>query len=53
MKNPRVFLKLTGVLNCTTIILVLLYNLVGFVGYWIYGDYVEKDIINNLSDNSR
>jgi solute carrier family 36 (proton-coupled amino acid transporter) len=48
MKNPRMFSNSYGVLNVGMIFLTTLFTLLGFVGYWKYGEDVESSLTLNL-----
>lgn len=48
MKNPQRFLGCPGVLNCAMGIVVLLYAVIGFFGYLVYGDKTEASVTLNL-----
>uniref|UniRef100_A0A1B6E7B9 Amino acid transporter transmembrane domain-containing protein n=3 Tax=Clastoptera arizonana TaxID=38151 RepID=A0A1B6E7B9_9HEMI len=48
MKNPKHFTGCPGVLNVGMVILVTLYAVTGFFGYWKYGSKTEASITLNL-----
>lgn len=50
MKKPQHFLGCPGVLNAAMITVVVLYAIIGFVGYVRFGDEVEGSITLNLPD---
>nr|XP_036231250.1 proton-coupled amino acid transporter-like protein CG1139 isoform X3 [Bactrocera oleae]XP_036231251.1 proton-coupled amino acid transporter-like protein CG1139 isoform X3 [Bactrocera oleae] len=50
MKKPQQFLGCPGVLNSSMFIVVILYAVIGFLGYVRYGDAVQGSITLNLKD---
>lgn len=48
MKYPQDFLGYCGVLNISTVIIVIPYVIVGFMGYWKFGDFTKSSITLNL-----
>lgn len=48
MKKPQHFLGCPGVLNCAMLIVIILYTIIGFFGYWCYGHEVKGSITENL-----
>uniref|UniRef100_A0A0K8UWL5 Proton-coupled amino acid transporter 1 n=1 Tax=Bactrocera latifrons TaxID=174628 RepID=A0A0K8UWL5_BACLA len=50
MKRPQDFLGCPGVLNSSMIIVVVLYAVIGFLGYVRYGDAVQGSITLNLQE---
>lgn len=48
MRNPHNFGKPLGVFNVGMIIVMILFNLVGFIGYLRYGEQVKGSISFNL-----
>lgn len=48
MAKPQYFLSGLGVLNVTMSVVVLLYMLMGFLGYVRYGDIADGSITLNL-----
>lgn len=53
MKNPHNFISCPGVMYIGMIIIVLLNTLVGFFGYWKYGEDVMGNLILNLPQTNR
>lgn len=51
MKNPKSFSKLFGVLNVGMILTTVIYILLGFIGYWKYGEHTEASLTLNLPTN--
>lgn len=51
MKTPEDFLGCCGVLNIATIIILIPYIIIGFMGYWKFGDTVKGSITLNLPSN--
>lgn len=48
MKKPKNFSNTFGVLNVGMVILTALFTLIGFIGYWKYGEDVEASLTLNL-----
>lgn len=48
MKKPHHFLGCPGVLNTAMTVVMVLYAIIGFLGYIRYGDAVEGSITLNL-----
>lgn len=53
MKNPKNFISCPGVMYIGMFIIVFLNTLVGFLGYWKYGEDVMGNLILNLPQESR
>lgn len=51
MKYPQDFLGYCGVLNIAMVTIVIPYIVVGFMGYWKYGDGTKSSITLNLPSN--
>lgn len=51
MKHPEDFLGYCGVLNIATVIIVIPYIIIGFMGYWKYGDNTKGSITLNLPED--
>lgn len=50
MKKPQHFLGCPGVLNTAMVTVVVLYALIGFLGYVAYGEDVAASVTLNLDD---
>lgn len=50
MENPHHFINGIGILNIAMILVVLLYCVIGFLGYIKYGDKVQGSVTLNLPD---
>lgn len=48
MKTPKAFLHLPGIFYISHGLVVLFYALVGFFGYWKYGEEVLPSLTLNL-----
>jgi proton-coupled amino acid transporter len=48
MKNPDHFIGKLGILNIAMSIVVVLYGVIGFLGYIRFGDVVEGSVTLNL-----
>lgn len=48
MKTPQDFLGIFGILNIATVIIVVPYIVVGFMGYWKHGDHTKGSITLNF-----
>lgn len=49
MKNPRVLTKPSGILSIFFPIVILLYLLLGLMGYYKYGENVKCTILHNFA----
>jgi proton-coupled amino acid transporter len=50
MKHPDHFINKLGILNIAMTIVVLLYGVIGFLGYVKFGDVVKGSVSLNLPD---
>lgn len=50
MKKPEHFLGCPGVLSCSMSTVVILYGVIGFLGYLRYGDEVKAAVTLNLPE---
>lgn len=48
MKKPQHFLGCPGVLNIAMLIVIVLYAIIGFFGYWCFGIKVKGSVTENL-----
>lgn len=48
MEHPEQFLGCCGVLNMAMIIICSIYVILGFMGYWKYGEAAEGSVTLNL-----
>lgn len=48
MKHPGSFSKRLGVLNVGTLLVAVIYVVVGTIGYWKYGEATEASLTLNL-----
>ncbi|XP_017080435.1 proton-coupled amino acid transporter-like protein CG1139 [Drosophila eugracilis] len=51
MRTPEDFLGICGVLNRGMFVVIIIYALFGFFGYWRYGQETENSILQNLPEN--
>lgn len=51
MRKPQQFLGCPGVLNTAMITVMVLYAIIGFLGYVRYGEFVEASVTLNLPQN--
>lgn len=51
MKKPRQFASAFGVLNVGMFIVTILYTVVGFIGYFCYGEDIKGSITLNLPED--
>lgn len=51
MKNPRMLTKPVGILNIMFPFVILLYLLIGVLGYFKYGEDVDATILQNFPDS--
>lgn len=51
MRKPQHFLGCPGVLNTAMITVVVLYGVIGFLGYVRYGPEVKGSVTLNLPEN--
>lgn len=52
MKNPKAFARPCGVLNIGMGTIIILYIIMGFLGYLAYGSECEDSITLNLEEGS-
>lgn len=50
MLEPKKFSKPLGVLNIGIVIVTSLFILIGFIGYWRWGDEVKGSVTLNLPE---
>jgi proton-coupled amino acid transporter len=48
MKNPNHFINKLGILNIAMTIVIVLYGVIGFLGYVRFGDDAEGSVTLNL-----
>jgi proton-coupled amino acid transporter len=51
MKHPDHFINKLGILNIAMTVVVLLYGVIGFLGYVKFGDVVKGSVTLNLPDS--
>ena len=51
MENPQHFISGIGILNIAMVIVVLLYAVIGFLGYIKFGDDVAGSVTLNLLES--
>jgi proton-coupled amino acid transporter len=48
MKEPKKFVGLLGVLNVGMVVVSIIYVVIGFVGYWKYGEATAASLTLSL-----
>lgn len=51
MKCPKAYLKPFGIMNMGMLIVLSLYAIIGFFGYWKYGENAEGSVTLNIPQN--
>jgi proton-coupled amino acid transporter len=49
MQNPKDFVSLFGIVNVGLMVTMSMYTLIGFMGYFKYGENVQAAVIMNLT----
>lgn len=52
MEHPKAYLKPFGIMNMGMLIVLSLYAIIGFFGYWKYGDNAQGSITLNLPQDN-